>query len=133
LRLHSLTGNVDYLQRAERLLRLYQEGLAENPFGFANLLAAVDLSLRGPREIVVVARGGAEAAGSLLEPLRRCYIPNQILFCYDPAAPPPVLPPFARDKALVDSRPTAYVCRNFTCSPPATDWATVRGHIEERS
>jgi uncharacterized protein YyaL (SSP411 family) len=41
------------------------------------------------------------------------------------------VPPFAREKPLVDSLPTAYVCHRYTCSPPVTNWDELRRRVEE--
>jgi hypothetical protein len=126
LRLHAFTEEERYSRVAERVLRLYRGSMEENPFAHAYLLAALDLYARQPREVVVVARGGREGAADLLEPLERTYQANRVVVCYDPASPPLKLPPFARDKPLVDSRPTAYVCHRSSCSPPVSDWRECR-------
>jgi uncharacterized protein YyaL (SSP411 family) len=131
LRLHAMSEQPDYLDKAERLLHLHRDAMEENPFAHSNLLAALDFHARQPKQIAIVAAGGGPAARSLIEPLGRHYAPNQVLFCYDPAAPPAWIPPFARDKPLVDSRPTAYVCHRFRCSLPETDWDGLRCRLEE--
>jgi uncharacterized protein len=131
LRLHALTEDTAYLEKGERVLRLHRAGVEENPFAHSHLLAAVDFYARQPREIAVVARGGPAAARSLLDPLARHYHPNRATFCYDPASPPRRVPPYAREKPLVDSRPTAYVCHRSTCSPPVTDWDGLRQRIDQ--
>ena len=131
LRLHALTEHADYLDKGERILRLHREAIEENPFAHSNLLAALDFHARQPKQIAIVAAGGGTGARPLLEPLGRHYAPNQVVFCYDPASPPAWVPPFARDKPLVDSQPTAYVCHRFACSPPETEWGGLRGRLEE--
>ncbi len=133
LRLHALTEDERYSTVAERVLRLYRGSMEENPFAHAYLLAAVDFYARQPREIVVVANGGRERAAELLGPLERIYQPNRVVVCYDPGAPPTRVPPFAREKPLKDSRPTAYVCHAGTCSPPVTDWQGLGRLVEEQA
>ena len=130
LRLHALTEEPAFLEKAEKVLRSRHTSMAENPFAHAGLLAALDLRLRGAKEIVIVASGGAAAAEGLLRQLFRTYDPNRVVFGYDPAAPPREIPPFARDKVAIDSQPTAYVCHDFTCSAPVTDWPDLRRTIE---
>jgi uncharacterized protein YyaL (SSP411 family) len=34
--------------------------------------------------------------------------------------------PLLADRVLVDGRPTAYVCRHFTCDAPTTDAEALR-------
>ena len=58
LRLYHYTERADYLDRAEATLRLYAGAMREQPFGFANMLCAVDFYTQQPREIVVVGNAG---------------------------------------------------------------------------
>jgi uncharacterized protein YyaL (SSP411 family) len=37
----------------------------------------------------------------------------------------PVVPAAAQGKTAIDGKATAYVCHNFTCSQPATDWESL--------
>ncbi len=131
LRLHALTGETGHLERTERILRLHRDAMEENPFAHAYLLAVLDGYTRQAKEVVVVAPGGASGGKGLLEPLRRRYEPNLIVFAYDPAEPPRRLPPFAREKPLLGSKPTAYVCRGSTCSPPVIDWEALDASLRE--
>jgi hypothetical protein len=133
LRLHWIGGNDEHRAKGEGVLRLYADAMARNPFAFANLLAVLDFHLRTPCEVAVVARGGPSGAASLLVPLGRHYGPNRIVFCYDPDSPPAFVPPFAREKPVVDGKPTAYVCRGFTCSPPVTDWPALAALVDAAS
>jgi hypothetical protein len=121
LRLYHLTENDDYRQRAEAMLNLYAGPLREQPFGFANLLCAVDFHVQQPREIVIVAPGGAGAAEPLLRPLRQTYIANRTLHVVDPKGGVS-LPALLQGKGTIDGKPTAYVCHRQTCSAPVTTW-----------
>jgi uncharacterized protein YyaL (SSP411 family) len=121
LRLYHHTGSAEYRQRAESLLRLYAQPLRSQPFGFANLLAALDFAISGPREIAVVGDPQAPATQALLGHIRRTYLPNRTLTVIDPADPSP-RPPLLEGKGQIDGQPTVYVCHRMTCSAPATRW-----------
>jgi len=119
LRLYHYTERTEYLERAETLLRLYAGPMREQPFGFANMLCAVDLYTQKPREIVVVT---APADGvELLQRIRRTYLPNRTLTVVDPSRGEP-LPSLLQGKGQRDGKPTVYVCHNMTCSAPVTEW-----------
>jgi len=124
LRLHHYTENGDYLERAETMLRLFAGPMREQPFGFANMLCAVDFHAQQPQEIVVVAANGAAETDLLLRKLARVYTPNRTLRIVDPARADR-LPPLLQGKGTVEGKPTVYVCRNRTCSAPATEWAEI--------
>ena len=124
LRLYHYTGNADYLQRAEATLRLFAAPMHSQPFGFANLFAALDFFASGPREIAVVGDPQSPATLELLERIRRTYVPNRTLMVLDPLDPSP-RPPLLEGKEQMDGQPTVYVCHRMTCSLPATRWEEV--------
>jgi len=84
LRLYHLTGRADLLARAEATLRLFAGPMREQPFGFANMLCAVDFYTQQPREIVVVGLPGTPDTAALLDVVRRTYLPNRTLQVIDP-------------------------------------------------
>jgi hypothetical protein len=120
LRLHHLTGEATHRERAEEILRLYHDEAGRNPFGYASYLHALELFLEGPTEVVVV----GERTEGFWEVVAGTYLPHRILVSARPDDPAPLSP--ARDRPAVDGRPTAYVCRQFTCSAPVTDPAALR-------
>jgi uncharacterized protein YyaL (SSP411 family) len=125
LRLYHYTGDDALRARAEAVLRLFAEPMRSQPFGFSNLIAAVDFHADGPREIVVVGEAAAPQTASLLARIRSAYVPNRTLVVLDPNDRSP-RPPLLEGKGQVDGRPTVYVCRRMTCSPPATTWDEVK-------
>jgi len=124
LRLYQYTEDGGYLERAETMLRLFGGPMREQPFGFANMLCAVDFHAQQPYDIVVMAPSSAAETGDLLQKLARVYAPNRTLRIVDPARADR-LPPLLHGKGCVEGKPTVYVCRNRTCSAPATKWAEV--------
>ncbi|NBA93519.1 thioredoxin domain-containing protein [Pseudomonas sp. R5(2019)] len=116
LRLFELTGRELYREHAEQVFAMYRAAAAQNPFGFAHLLAAQDFAQCGPLSVVIA--GGREAASALLASLHRRYLPARVLA-------------FAEDVPLGAGRPplagqaTAYVCRNRTCAAPVTSAAAL--------
>jgi uncharacterized protein YyaL (SSP411 family) len=124
LRLSHYIDRPEYRQRAEAVLRLYAAPMRSQPFGFANLLAAVDFYARGPREIALVGDPTSPDTAALLARIRSQYIPNRTLMLLDPKGAAP-RPPMLVGKEPLDGQPTVYVCRRMTCSPPATRWEAI--------
>ncbi|MFE5403440.1 thioredoxin domain-containing protein [Streptomyces sp. NPDC056580] len=82
-------------------------------------LAVAEALLDGPREVAVVGPSLTDEATALLH--RTALLgtaPGAVV-----AAGPPGGEefPLLADRPLVDGRPAAYVCRNFTCDAPTTD------------
>jgi uncharacterized protein YyaL (SSP411 family) len=125
LRLFSYTGEQNYLDRAEQTLRLFRTHMDQNPFGMASMLCALDFYLAKPKEIVLVGKlDTAEMNDRLLKIYGR-YVPNKTLVRADGAGSGYV-PAAAKGKTAIDGKPTAYVCHNFTCSQPVTDWESLK-------
>jgi uncharacterized protein YyaL (SSP411 family) len=119
LRLHELTGDDAHRGRAEELLRLYHAGAAEQPFAYATYIEALERYADTPVEVVVVGRPDDAVARAMWDVIRGVFLPHHALVRALPDEPEPV--ELARDRPQRDGRATAYVCRNFTCSPPTTD------------
>jgi hypothetical protein len=124
MRLYHYSERPVYIERAEALLRSYAGQMRQQPFGFANMLCAVDFFVHKPREIVLVGQRKAPETEALLQCIREQYIPNRTLTVIDPTQDEQ-LPSLLHGKAQVDGRPTVYVCHDMTCSAPVTVWAEV--------
>ncbi|HKA32720.1 MAG TPA: thioredoxin domain-containing protein [Candidatus Binatia bacterium] len=131
LRLYYYEGNEDYLKKAEKVLRIYYDAMEQQPFGFAHMLAAFDFYLEKPKEVVLVGREEDAAMQDFLNAIDALYLPNKTLELLAPDAPPDKIPPLLQGKGQIGGRPTAYVCHDYTCSPPVTDAAKLRDLLEQ--
>ncbi len=127
LRLFSLTERQDYLDKAEQTLRLFYDDMERSPFGFSQLLGVLDFHLQRPKQIVLVGDASAPETRQLLARINALYLPNKTVACLDPQSLADGKGPAAlTGKVQVDGKLTTYVCHNFTCSPPATDWGSLK-------
>jgi uncharacterized protein YyaL (SSP411 family) len=127
LRLHALIGEDWLRERAEEILRLFHDAATKNPFGYATYLEALETYAHGPTEVVVVGRGDETAA--LWRAVATRFVPRRVLVHAIPGDADPLAP--ARDRAARDGKPTAYVCRGFTCSAPVTEPAALGALLDE--
>ena len=127
LRLYAHTGDADYLQRAERVLRLYRRHMEQQPFGYGSLVGVCIDYLNKPQEIVLIGDPEAPDTKAMLAAVQRCYVPYKTVMQIDPQrveaglAALPLLRDVLAGKTQVDGKATVYVCRDFTCSLPVTD------------
>ena len=129
LRLHELTTQDSYRQRAERTIRAFGAILARRPAALSEMLLALDYRLDTPKEIVVVApRSRAEAAPFLAE-LRTRFVPNFTLSVVAGHDDLGGLVPLVEGKIALDGKVTAYVCENRVCDLPTTDPAVFARQI----
>ncbi len=122
LRLAAYLGLSAYRGFAEHVFALFGRAMEDNPFGYANLLCALDFYHQGPVDIVLVGPREHPDARALWRAVQRAYLPNRTLTLVDALrADGAPVPEAARGKPALDGRPTAYVCRRFTCSAPVTE------------
>ena len=120
LRLGYLTGEEDLKQKSEQILHLFHGLLAEHPQGFANMLSGLSFFL-DPEEIGIIGPSNRPTTQSMVRTVHLAYLPNKILSFHDSQEPlTPNWFPFLREKAMVDG-PAVFVCKGFSCLPPAKD------------
>ena len=120
LRLHALTGDAAYLDRADALLAAFGKAMRAEPAAHSGLAAALDARLDGLHEIALLVPAGVDPA-PFLAPLRTRFVPNRVLLV---ASEGPELERLtALAPLLAGKRPlggvTAYVCRDQVCAFPA--------------
>jgi hypothetical protein len=125
IRLGFLTGDDSLKAKAERVLRLFYGLLSEHPSGFAQMLSGLSFFLN-PEEIGIIGAKDDAMTQSMVREINLAYIPNRILSLRDPKEPMEGnWFPFLREKGTPET-PAAFVCRNFTCLPPAKDEKELR-------
>jgi uncharacterized protein YyaL (SSP411 family) len=105
--------------------------MAKEPFGLSNMLGALDYHLSKPAEVVMVAARDDPDAGGIVRQVQESYLPNKTLQWVSPDARLEEISPLLEGKTQVDGKATVYVCRNFTCAPPVTDWEGLRPLLED--
>ncbi len=124
LRLHELTTDDRYRQRAERTLGAFGRRMAERPAAFSEMLLASDFQLDTPKEVVIVARRSRNQAAPFLAELRRIFLPNRVLIVAvegeDLDAQSPLVP-LLQGKLSRKGPATAYLCERRVCRLPTAD------------
>jgi uncharacterized protein YyaL (SSP411 family) len=120
LRLALLADKQNYRELAQAVFSEMADSVRRYPSGFGYALSAMDFLLSSPKEIALV---GQDAAGikPLLQEVWRKYVPNKVVACGVLAQSTALEAlPLLEDRPLLDGRPTAYVCQNYTCQQPVT-------------
>ncbi len=105
LRLHRITGRVDFETSARKLIAAFHGKLTAMPYGLPQMLAACEFDWAPQREIVV--------AGEAPRLLWKNFDPNRILLHAGPE-----MARYQPATAAMSST-GVYVCENFTCHAPA--------------
>ena len=128
IRLYHITGNNDYLNFAEKMMKVSLLSAAENPFSFGCLLSSAYLYIKKPVEITFVSRGAHSKKSALLDFINKAFIPNGILSIIDKSCNIESLEKYSlfQNKSLINknspySEEFVLICKDFTCSPPITN------------
>ncbi|WP_030265464.1 thioredoxin domain-containing protein [Streptomyces violens] len=121
----ALTGSSPHREAAESALGIVKalSGRAPRFIGWG--LAAAEALLDGPREVAVVGSYDDEATRELHRAALLGTAPGAVVAVGEPGSEEV---PLLKDRPLLDGRPAAYVCRDFTCERPTAD----PGELAER-
>ena len=111
LRLAAILDRKDYREKAEKVIAATAGLLKQYASGFGRMLAAADFLIGPSNEIAIV----GDPAG-FLPALRKLYLPRAVV-----AAGTTSTTALLQNRPMIDQKPTAYICENFTCKQPVTD------------
>ncbi len=119
LKLHRLTEEPRYQDRALAILRRLAPQARENPGGFAHLWTVATLYLTPPLDLTLVGDPHHPGLKEMVQAAYRPYLPERRLVVKNPAdsAALEELVPAARTYGPQGEGPVAYLCRNFACQP----------------
>ncbi|MBN1424041.1 thioredoxin domain-containing protein [Candidatus Fermentibacteria bacterium] len=124
VRLARITGEARYEHQARRLASVFAGAIDRAPSAHTMFLLGLDHLLHGGTDIVIAGRPGSSDTDALLEVVRGRFLPAATLMVR-PVNPPDLalesLAPALVDKAPINGRAAAYVCRDRTCLPPVTE------------
>lgn len=121
----ALTGSGPHREAAEQALGVVKALSARVPRFIGWGLAVAEAVLDGPREVAVVGSYDDEATRELHRTALLGTAPGTVVAVGDPGSDEVAL---LKDRPLLNGRPAAYVCRNFTCERPTGD----PGELAER-
>jgi len=123
LRLHHLTQNNRYHDVSVKIIESLSTMVAENPFGFGQLLITMYLYLQKPVEITLLNEENQE----IYENLTKKFLPESILVTIPTKEHLDGLQkyPFFAGKEYDKTKTQVFVCKNLTCSLPLYSLAEI--------
>jgi uncharacterized protein len=128
LRLSQIYDESELAERAKKTVNAFAAILLQFPSGMPHMLVAVENSLGKPRQVVIAGKKDSPATKALLKEVRGHLLPNTIVILADANEGQKYLGETneaIRAMSLVEGKPAAYVCENFTCKAPITDVKTL--------
>ena len=123
LRLSQLVDDQKMAERARKTVEAFAATVSHFPSAMPQMLVALDCFLSKPRQIVIVGNKDAPETKALVQEVHRHFLPNTIILLVDGGEGQKFLGDknhAIRAMSMVDGKPAAYVCENFTCKAPLT-------------
>ena len=128
LHLSELQQDAEYQRRAVFTLEALAEPMTRFPTAFGHLLGCADMEINGAIEVALVGDVKSAAFKALEQAVAGRYVPSLVLA--GGAAKKGSRVKLFEDRPLVDGKPTAYVCRSYTCDRPVTDPDALSDQLE---
>ncbi|MCK5853555.1 thioredoxin domain-containing protein, partial [bacterium] len=126
-RLSILTGKGEYKEKAERILKRFQNDIKKSPRGFCFMLCAMDFYLHGATEIAII---GLENKKEVFSVIYNIFLPNKII-AFSENADGNFLP-LLKNKKIIDGKITVYLCKDYQCKAPVTSIEELKESIRSR-
>ncbi|MYI06038.1 MAG: thioredoxin domain-containing protein [Gemmatimonadetes bacterium] len=123
LKLAKLSGEAEFAERGEGVLRSFGDYLGRAPAAFHMMLVALDFHLDSPVEVAIVGGRNGEDTQAVFRTVDSRFIPNKVLAFKSEASDEDAdaAVPLLDGKSMVDGQTTVFLCENFTCKEPLTD------------
>ena len=123
LHLAELQQDSEYRRRAVFTLESMAELVARFPTAFGHLLGCTDMEVNGAIEVALVGKTSSAKFKALERAVAGQYVPSLVLAGGEAGGIS--LVKLLEDRSLVDAKPTAYVCRSYSCNRPVTEPAAL--------
>ncbi len=124
LRLSQFRDDKQMADRARKTIDAFATTVSHFPSAMPQMLVSLDYSLSKPRQIVIAGKKDAPETKAMLKEVHRYFLPKTILLLADGTEGQKYLGEkneAIRAMSMVEGKPAAYVCENFTCKAPVTD------------
>ena len=120
LQLATYQGKEEWRTQVEKMLGFIQSTAERYPTAFSYWLCAADAFFHPAQEVVVLGDPFQSQTSGLIRQLWSQYRPYTLaaISTFPPSSNSPAL---LQGRSLLNEKPTAYVCQNFTCKLPVTD------------
>jgi uncharacterized protein YyaL (SSP411 family) len=119
LYLADLEQDAEYHRRADFALESLAEPMLRFPTAFGHLLGSADMELYGAIEVALIGERSHHGFTVLERTVGEVYVPSLVLAGGNFGKRSRIK--LLEDRPLINDKPTAYVCRSYTCDRPVTN------------
>jgi uncharacterized protein len=129
VQLEHLTGQKEYRQKVEDMLKAFQPRMERSPAAHTGLLAALDYYLASPTEVVFAGPKDDKAFQEMRATVQEDFRPHKVLLWNENEKTKNELP-LTEGRSAVGGKATVYLCQKQTCHPPVHSGQALRNLLE---
>ena len=133
--LAKITASDSLASKSEQILTAFSGSISESPSAFSMALIALDFAVSPGSEIVLAGAKDDATFQKMASEIRRRFEPNNILV-HRPLgddAPITSVASYTETQIATKNQPTAYVCQNYACELPTSDFNEFIGLLDKIS
>ena len=132
---HWLLGNYEHdpshFDHLSRMLGAVSKQVNQYPTSFGYWLKIADLAEKQSQQIALISESGPGSLQHFLDIINEHFRPYTIIAAkYLEKDNEPEFPGLLANRPVIDGKPTAYVCRGFSCKMPVTNPEAMREQLE---
>lgn len=104
--------------------------ISKSPSSFSQALSGYDFAFGPSFEIVISSNEYDYHANLMIKEIRKKYIPNKIVLLKTNSNNLEKIAPYVSGQYPIDGKAALYLCRNFSCDYPITDYNKIREAIK---
>lgn len=121
LRLARMTGNEELEEKAMSQFHTFGGSMKENPNAYTYFMMAFLFASMPTKEIVIAGNKNKEDTKAMIRAIHQRFLPFSTFIVNDGNPELYKLAPFAKNQEMLEHTATAYLCENFTCTPPTSN------------
>ena len=135
IRIARLTSNERYENLAYKLSEAFASLANSNPSAYSEFLTGLDFLLNKSNEIIIVSKNMDNSLDPYFQVLREVYLPNKVVLLVTERNNKELykFAPFLKNYSAINSKPTVYVCENYTCSLPVNNVEQMKKLLNENT
>ena len=128
-RLSIFTGDPNYASKAETSMKTLIPHMQNMPAAVTSWLAAVDFLKSDNQEVVLIGDAKSTLMIEMIRELRRSFAPNRVLAGSTGDSLTNKKSPLFDGRVMLNGKPTAFVCENYTCKLPVNSVSAMMGQL----
>ncbi len=125
LKLSKMTQNSLYAEIAAKLLSTFKPSLSSGPLSHSQALIGLNFWVGPTSEVMIKGDPQLKETQAMAKVVEATYLPNSIVLFNFPKEEDQLatFAPWTQKQTLIDSKPTAYVCKDYVCGLPTNNIA----------